>query len=41
MKEIFTKATDMENDGTKRNQADLDLFGKLVSGFGEFRRKGS
>ena len=40
MKQIFTKAIDMEYDKTKR-QADLDLFGKLVSGFGEFRRKGS
>ena len=26
VKQIFTKANDMENDETKRNQADLDLF---------------
>ena len=34
MKQIFTKATDMDDDETKRNQADLDLFGKLVSDLG-------
>ena len=26
VKQIFTKADDMENDETKRYQADLDLF---------------
>ena len=40
MKKIFTKANDMENDETKRYQADLDLFlGKLVNDLGK-RKKG-
>ena len=40
MKHIFTKANDMENDETKRYQADLDLFlGKLVNDL-EKRKKG-
>ena len=40
MKQIFTKATDMDDDETKRNQADLDLFGKLVSDFKELEEGG-
>ena len=40
MKQIFTKATDMDDDETKRNQADLDLFGKLVSDFRELEEGG-
>ena len=40
MKQIFTKANDMENDKTNRYQADLDLFlGKLVNDLGK-RKKG-
>ena len=40
MKQIFTKANDMENDETKRYQADLELFlGKLVNDLGK-KKKG-
>ena len=35
VKQIFTKATDMENDEIKRNQAGLDLFGEISKWFGE------
>ena len=39
MKQIFTKVNDMENDETKRYQADLDLFlGKLVNDLGEMEK---
>ena len=40
MKQIFTNVTDMDDDETKRNQADLDLFGKLLSDFGELEEGG-
>ena len=40
MKQIFPQANDMENDETKRHQADLDLFlGRLVNDLGK-RKKG-
>ena len=35
MKQIFTKTNDMLNDETKRNQADLDLFGEISKWLGE------
>jgi len=39
VKQIFTQANDMENDETKRYQADLDLFlGKLVNDLGEMEK---
>ena len=35
----FMKVNDMENDETKRYQADLDLFlGKLVNDLGEMEK---
>ena len=40
MKEIFTKVTDMGDDEAKRNQADLDLFGTLVSDLGNLEEGG-
>ena len=40
MKQIFTKATDMEYDETKRNQANFDLFRELVSDLGKYKEGG-